>query len=149
MISSLATISHFIILQRRLINGYCGYSSGLRCLIVDRRFSLLTPQNRLDPDDTPNVSPLLWQPSFLTWTSLVTVNNSVMQDDPIAAAVVALGLVSPCDKGLLAAKTDANVVYDSLVLCIRVMNFVSNLARRLYARDAMIRSLNDHIAVLQ
>ncbi|KAA8538728.1 hypothetical protein F0562_028377 [Nyssa sinensis] len=86
-------------------------------------------------DDTPNVPPPLWQPSFSTWTSPITFNNSMMQDDLVA---VALGLVSPCDEGLLTVRTNANVVYDSLVLYVRAINSVLIMAQRLYARDAVI-----------
>ncbi|KAA8517198.1 hypothetical protein F0562_017550 [Nyssa sinensis] len=104
--------------------------------------------NCLDSDDTPDVPPPLWQPTFSTWTSLITVNNSVIQDNPVAAAV-SFGLISPRDKGLLVARIDVNAVRDPLVLYIRAVNSVLNMARHLYARDAIIRSLNDHIVVLQ
>jgi hypothetical protein len=57
-------------------------------------------------------------------------NDSVMLDDAVATSV-AQGIMTPRDEKLLADRTDAQAINDSLAFSIQGASSVSNMARRL------------------
>ncbi|KAM2301632.1 hypothetical protein FF1_032361 [Malus domestica] len=82
----------------------------------------------------------IWRPSFMSPTSPLTVGDSVMKNDMIAA-VVAQNLVTPKDNRLLSKRSDELAVKDSLALSVQCAGSVSNMAQRLFARTRQVESL--------
>ncbi|CAN6691406.1 unnamed protein product [Malus baccata var. baccata] len=76
----------------------------------DRRFDL----NLVEEAATPSPDNI-WRSSFLSPTSPLTVGDSVMKNDMIAA-VVARNLLTPKDNRLLSKRSDELAVKDSLAL---------------------------------
>jgi predicted nucleic acid-binding Zn-ribbon protein len=96
----------------------------------------------------PEVLPEVWRPLFLSQRGPLMTNDSVMLDDAVAASV-AQGIITPRDEKLLANRTDAQAINDSLAFSIQGASSVSNMARRLQARGNEIQALKAQILTLQ
>ncbi|CAN6678063.1 unnamed protein product [Malus baccata var. baccata] len=79
----------------------------------DRRFNLNFGEE-VDMSSQDNI----WRPFFLSPTSPLTVEDSVMKNDMIAA-VVARNLLTPKDNRLLSKRSDELAVKDSLALSVQ------------------------------
>ncbi|KAM1241234.1 hypothetical protein ACFX2J_046450 [Malus domestica] len=90
----------------------------------------------------------IWRPSFLSHTGPLTVGDSVMNNDMIAA-MVARNLLTPKDNRLLSKWSDELVVKDSLALSIQCAGSVSNMAQRLFARTRQVESLAAEVMSLK
>jgi hypothetical protein len=97
-------------------------------------------QNNFDLNVEPNVPPEIWRPSFLSQKGPLMTNDSVMLDDAIAASV-AKGIITPRDEKLLANRTDAEAINDSMAFSIQGASSVSNMARRLHVRGNEVQAL--------
>jgi uncharacterized protein YdcH (DUF465 family) len=75
-------------------------------------------------------------------------NDSVMLDDAIAASV-AKGIITRRDEKLLADRTDAQAIKDSLAFSIQGAASVLNMARRLHVRGNEIQALRAQVLILQ
>ncbi|KAM1241151.1 hypothetical protein ACFX2J_046379 [Malus domestica] len=75
----------------------------------------------------------IWCPSFISPTGPLTVGDSVMKNDMIAA-VVARNLVTSKDNRQLSKRSDELAVKDSLALSVQCAGSVSNMAQSLFAR---------------
>ncbi|GFS42077.1 hypothetical protein Acr_00g0077950 [Actinidia rufa] len=75
-------------------------------------------------------------------------NDFVMLDDAIAASV-AKGIVTPQDGKLLANRTDAESINDSMAFSIQSASSVSNMARRLHVRGNEVQELRTQVLILQ
>jgi hypothetical protein len=104
-------------------------------------------QNNLDLNVVP-VVPEIWRPLFLSQRGPLMTNDSVMLSDA-AAASVAQGIITPRDEKLLADRTDAQAINDSLAFSIQGASSVSNMARRLQVRGSEIQALKVQILTLQ
>ncbi|KAM2349947.1 hypothetical protein ACFX1X_013396 [Malus domestica] len=109
----------------------------------DRRFHL-----NLGEEAIPPFPENIWRPSFISPTDLLTVGDSVMKNDMIAA-VVARNLVTPKDNRLLAKRSDELAVKDSLALSVQCAGSVSNMAQRLFARTHQVESLAAEVMSLK
>jgi hypothetical protein len=105
-------------------------------------------QNNFDLNTVPEVLPEVWRPLFLSQRGPLMTNDSVMLDDAVAASV-AQGIITPRDEKLLANRTDAHAINDSLAFSIQGASSVSNMARRLQARGNEIQALKAQILTLQ
>ncbi|KAM1359961.1 hypothetical protein ACFX2F_046870 [Malus domestica] len=90
------------------------------------------PSNRhfdlnLGEEAVPPSPDNIWCPSFISPTGPLTVGDSIMKNDMIAA-VVAKNLVTPKDNRLLAKRSDELAVKDSLALSVQCPGSVSNMA---------------------
>jgi hypothetical protein len=72
----------------------------------------------------------------------------VMLDDAIAASV-AKGIITPRDEKLLADKSDAEAINDSMAFSIQDAASVSNMARRLHVRGNEVQALRIQVLILQ
>jgi len=104
-------------------------------------------QNNLDLNVVP-VVPEIWRSLFLSQRGPLMTNDSVMLSDA-AAASVAQGIITPRDEKLLADRTDAQAINDSLAFSIQGASSVSNMARRLQVRGNEIQALKVQILTLQ
>ncbi|KAM1902117.1 hypothetical protein ACFX14_030864 [Malus domestica] len=79
----------------------------------DRRFDLNLGEEAavLSPNN-------IWRPSFLSPTGPLTVGDSMMKNDMIAA-VVAMKILTPKDNRLLSKRSDELAVKDSLALSVQ------------------------------
>ncbi|KAM1636591.1 hypothetical protein ACFX1X_014743 [Malus domestica] len=59
----------------------------------------------------------IWNPSFLSLTSHLTIGDSVMKND-MTTVVVAMNLLTPKDNRLLSKRFDELAVKDSLALSV-------------------------------
>lgn len=105
-------------------------------------------QNNLDLNATPVVQPEIWRPLFLTQKGPLMTNDSVMLNDA-AAASMAQGIITPRDNKLLADRTDAQAINDSLAFSIQSASSVTNMARRLQVRGNEVQALKAQILALQ
>lgn len=105
-------------------------------------------QNNLDLNATPVVQPEIWRPLFLTQKGPLMTNDSVMLNDA-AAASVAQGIITPRDDKLLADRTDAQAINDSLAFSIQSASSVTNMARRLQVRGNEVQALKAQTLALQ
>lgn len=105
-------------------------------------------QNNLDLNATPVVQPEIWRPLFLTQKGPLMTNDSVMLNDA-AAAAVAQGIITPRDDKLLADRTDAQAINDSLAFSIQSASSVTNMARRLQVRGNEVQALKAQTLALQ
>jgi hypothetical protein len=105
-------------------------------------------QNNFDLNAVPGVPPAIWRPLFLSQKGPLMTNDSVMLDDAVAASV-AQGIMTPRDEKLLADRTDAQAINDSLAFSIQGASSVSNMARRLQVRGNEIQALKAQILTLQ
>jgi predicted RNase H-like nuclease (RuvC/YqgF family) len=105
-------------------------------------------QNNLDLNVVPEVQPEIWRPSFLSQKGHLMTNDSVMLDDTVAASV-AQGIITPRDEKLLADRTNAQAINDSLAFSIQGASSVSNMARRLQVRGNEIQALKAQVLILQ
>lgn len=105
-------------------------------------------QNNLDLNATPVVQPEIWRPLFLTQKGPLMTNDSVMLNDA-AAASMAQGIITPRDNKLLADRTDAQAINDSLAFSIQSASSVTNMARRLQVRGNEVQALKAQTLALQ
>ncbi|KAM1047336.1 hypothetical protein ACFX2C_026699 [Malus domestica] len=82
----------------------------------------------------------IWHPSFLSSTSHLIVEDSVMKNDK-TAAVVAKNLFTPKDNRLLSKRSDELAVKDYLALSVQYAGFRSNMAQHLFVRTRQVESL--------
>ncbi|KAM1651061.1 hypothetical protein ACFXTN_003699 [Malus domestica] len=90
----------------------------------------------------------IWRPSFLSPTSHLTIEDSVMKND-MTAAVVARNLLTPKYNRLLSKWSDELAVKDSLALSVQCAGSVSNMAQRLFARTRQVESLAAEVISLK
>ncbi|CAN6725699.1 unnamed protein product [Malus baccata var. baccata] len=90
----------------------------------------------------------IWHPSFLSLTGPLTVRDSVMKNDMIAA-VMARNLLTPKDNRLLSKWSDELAVKDSLALSVQCAGFVSNMAQRLFVQTRQVESLAAEVISLK
>ncbi|CAN6711835.1 unnamed protein product [Malus baccata var. baccata] len=109
----------------------------------DRRFDLNFGEEAAMPSQDN-----IWRPSFLSPTGHLTIGDSVMKNDMIAA-VVAKNLLTPKDNRLLSKRSDELVVKDSLALSVQCAGSVSNMAQRLFARTRQVESLAAEVISLK
>ncbi|KAM1282391.1 hypothetical protein ACFX2H_022765 [Malus domestica] len=88
------------------------------------------------------------RPSFISPTSPLTVEDSVMKND-MTTAVVARNLVTPKDNRLLSKRFDELAVKDSLALSVQCVGSVSNMAQSLFARTRQVESLAAEVMSLK
>jgi hypothetical protein len=105
-------------------------------------------QNNFDLNDVPDAQQEVWRPSFLSQKGHLTTNDSVMLDDAIATSV-AKGIITPRDEKLLADRTDAQAINDSMAFSIQGTASVSNMARRLHVRGNEVQALRTQVLILQ
>ncbi|KAM1128180.1 hypothetical protein ACFX15_037480 [Malus domestica] len=101
----------------------------------DRRFDLNFVKEAAMPSQDN-----IWRPSFLSPTGPLTVGDSVMKNDMIAA-VMAKNLLTPKDNKLLSKRSNELAVKDSLALSVQCAGSVSNMAQCLFARTRQVESL--------
>ncbi|KAM1513243.1 hypothetical protein ACFX1Z_024695 [Malus domestica] len=101
----------------------------------DRRFDMNLGKVAAMP--SPNN---IWRPSFIFSTGHLTVWDSVMKNDMIAAVMVR-NLVTPKDNKLFSKRSNELAVKDSLALSVQCVSSVSNMAQRLFARTCQVESL--------
>ncbi|KAM1814409.1 hypothetical protein ACFX11_028079 [Malus domestica] len=109
----------------------------------DRCFDL-----NLGEEAVPPSPDNIWRPSFISPIGPLTVGDSVMKNDMIAA-LVARNLVTPKDNRLLAKRSDELAVKDSLALSVQCAGSVSNMAQRLFARTREVESLAAEVMSLK
>ncbi|KAM0971841.1 hypothetical protein TB2_019279 [Malus domestica] len=109
----------------------------------DCRFDLNLGEEAVSPS-----SDNIWRPSFISLTGPLTVGDSVMKNDMIAA-VVARNIVTPKDNRLLSKWSDELAVKDSLALSVQCAGFVSNMAQRIFARTRQVESLAAEVMSLK
>ncbi|CAN6695798.1 unnamed protein product [Malus baccata var. baccata] len=90
----------------------------------------------------------IWCTSFLSPTNSLTVGDSVMKNDLIAA-MVARNILTSKDNRLLSKRSDELAVKDSLDLNVQCAGSVSNMAQRLFARTHQVESLADEVISLK
>ena len=110
--------------------------------------SSTSSQNNFDLNVVPNAQPEVWHPSFQSQNGPITVNDSVMMSN-ITATAVAVGIINPRDEMLLADRTDAQAINDSLAFTIQCAAFVSNMGRRLHVRGREVRALSTQVSILK
>ncbi|KAM2395346.1 hypothetical protein ACFX1X_032721 [Malus domestica] len=111
--------------------------------LSDRRFDL-----NLGEEVVPHSPDNIWRPSFISPTGPLTVGDSVMKNDMIAA-VVARNRVTPKANRLLGKRSDELAVKDSLALSVQCAGSVSNMAQRLFARTRQVESLAAEVMSLK
>jgi hypothetical protein len=105
-------------------------------------------QNNFDLNDVPDAQQEVWRPSFLSQKGHLTTNDSMMPDDAIVTSV-AKGIITPRDEKLLAEKSDAEAINDSMAFSIQGITSVSNMARRLHVRGNEVQALRTQVLILQ
>ena len=105
-------------------------------------------QNNFDLNVVPDAQTKIWCPSFLSQKGPVMTNDSVILDDAIAASV-AKGIITPLDEKILANRTDAEAINDSMAFSIQSASSVSNMARRLHVRGNEVQELRTQVLILQ
>ncbi|KAM2507597.1 hypothetical protein ACFX1W_029899 [Malus domestica] len=109
----------------------------------DRRFDLnFGEEARMPSQDN------IWRPSFLSPTGPLTIRDSVMKNDMIAA-VVARNLLTPKDNRLLSKRSDELAIKDSLALSVQCAGSVSNMAQCLFAITRQVESLAAEVISLK
>ena len=109
----------------------------------DRRFDLNFGEEAAMPSQDN-----IWRLSFLSLIGPLTVGDSVMKNDMIAA-VVAKNLLTPKDNRLLSKQSDELAVKDSLALSVQCAGSVSNMAQRLFARTYQVEPLAAEVISLK
>ncbi|KAM1901262.1 hypothetical protein ACFX14_030103 [Malus domestica] len=109
----------------------------------DRHFDLNLGEEAVTPSPD-NIG----RPSFISPTGPLTVGDSVMKNDMIAA-VMARNLVTPKDNRLLSKRSDELAVKDSLALNVQCAGSVSNIAQRIFSRTRQVESLAAEVMSLK
>ncbi|KAM2531606.1 hypothetical protein PS1_000318 [Malus domestica] len=109
----------------------------------DRRFDLNLGEEASMPSPDN-----IWLPSFISPTGPLTVRDSMIKNDMIAA-VVARNLVTPKDNRLLSKRSNELAVKDSLALSVQCAGSVSNMAQHLFARTRQVESLAAEVISLK
>lgn len=84
-------------------------------------------QNNFDLNVVPHAQSKVWCPSFLSQNGHLTTNDSTMLDDAIATSV-AKGIITPRDEKLLADRSDAEAINESMEFSIQGATSISNMA---------------------
>ncbi|KAM2248401.1 hypothetical protein ACFXTI_003165 [Malus domestica] len=109
----------------------------------DRHFDLnFGEEAAMPPQDN------IWRPSFLSPTGHLTIGDSVMKNDMIAA-VVARNILTPKYNILFSKRSDELAVKDSLAFSVRCAGSVSNMAQRLFALTRQVESLAAEVISLK
>jgi hypothetical protein len=95
-------------------------------------------QNNFDLSVVPDAQSKIWHPSFLFQKGYLTTNNSMMLDDAIATSV-AKCIITSRDEKLLAERSDAEAINDSMAFSIQGTTSISNMARCLYVRGKEVQ----------
>ncbi|KAM2515597.1 hypothetical protein TB1_027153 [Malus domestica] len=109
----------------------------------DRRFDLNLGKEAVMPSPDN-----IWRPSFISPTGPLTVGDSMIKNDMIAA-VMAWNLVTPKDNIILSKRSDELAVKDSLALSVQCASSVSNMVQRLFARTRQVESLAAEVMSLK
>ncbi|KAM2145553.1 hypothetical protein EV1_046387 [Malus domestica] len=109
----------------------------------DRRFDLNFGEEAAMPSQDN-----IWRLSFLSPTGPLTIGDSVMKNDMIAA-VVAMNLLTPKDNRLLSKRSDELAVKDSLALSVQCAGSVSNMAQHLFVLTRQVESLAAEVISLK
>jgi hypothetical protein len=104
-------------------------------------------QNNFDLNDVPDAQQEVWRPSFLSQKGHLTTNDSVMLDDAIVTSV-AKYIITPRDEKLLAEKTNAEAINDSMAFSIQGITSVSNMAQRLHVQGNEVQELRTQVLIL-
>ncbi|CAN6724654.1 unnamed protein product [Malus baccata var. baccata] len=108
----------------------------------DRRFDLNLAEEAVTPSPDN-----IWRTSFLSHTGSLTVGDSVMKNDMIAA-VVARNLLTPKDNRLLSKRFDELAVKDSLALSVQCAAEVMSLKQEIkglkHENKQLHRLAHDH-----
>jgi hypothetical protein len=102
--------------------------------IVELEVHVAHPNIPADHPNEPAVHPDVWQPTFVFDNRPITIHDFVMLNNSIAMAM-AKGLVTPRDQRLLADRSDADAVNDSLAFSIQGAASVFDMSRRLSVRN--------------
>jgi hypothetical protein len=116
--------------------------------IVQLEVHVAHPNILIDHPNEPTVHPNVWQPTFVFDNLPITIHDSVMLNDSIAM-VMAKGLVTPQDQRLLANRSDADAINDSLAFSIQGVASVFDMSRRLSVKNEEMKILRNHIGVLK
>ncbi|KAM1293607.1 hypothetical protein ACFX2H_013629 [Malus domestica] len=100
----------------------------------DRHFDLNFDEEAVMPSQDN-----IWHPFFLSPTGPLTVGDSVMKNDMIAA-MVTKNFLTPKDNILHSKRSDELAVKDSLALSVQCAGSVSNIAQRLFARTRLFET---------
>jgi hypothetical protein len=73
--------------------------------------------NNINLNVVPDAQYEVWHPTFITKNRPFTINDYIMLHDP-TSAVVAKGMLTPCNKGLLAHRSNAEAINDYLAFSI-------------------------------
>ncbi|KAM1602335.1 hypothetical protein PS1_029453 [Malus domestica] len=93
----------------------------------DRRFDLNIGED-IDLSSPGNI----WQSSFISSNGPLTVGDTVMRNDAMAA-VVARNLLTPRDSRMFSKRSDEQAIQDSLAFSVQCAGSVSNMGQRLLA----------------
>jgi hypothetical protein len=105
-------------------------------------------ENNFDLNVVPDAQSEILHPSFLSQKGHLSTNDSMMLDDAIVTSV-AKCIITPRDEKLLAEKTDAEAINDSMAFSIQGTTTISNMARRLHVRGNEVRALRTQVLILQ
>jgi hypothetical protein len=105
-------------------------------------------QNNFDLNVVPDEQSEIWRSSFLSEKGHLTTNDSMMLDDVIVTSV-AKGIITPRDEKLLAEKSDAEAINDSMAFSIQGTTLVSNMAQRLHVRGNEVQALRTQVLIFQ
>jgi hypothetical protein len=105
-------------------------------------------QNNFDMNVVPDEQSEIWRSSFLSEKGHLTTNDSMMLDDVIVTSV-AKGIITPRDEKLLAEKSDAEAINDSMAFSIQGTTLVSNMAQRLHVRGNEVQALRTQVLIFQ
>ncbi|KAM0980485.1 hypothetical protein ACFX2A_013920 [Malus domestica] len=100
----------------------------------DRHFDLNFDEEAVMPSQDN-----IWRSFFLSPTGPLTVGDSVMKNDMIAA-MVTKNFLTPKDNILHSKRSDELAVKDSLALSVQCAGSVSNIAQRLFARTRLFET---------
>ncbi|CAN6701923.1 unnamed protein product [Malus baccata var. baccata] len=109
----------------------------------DRRFDLNFGEEAAMPSQDN-----ICRSSLLSLTGLLTVEDSVMNND-MTATVVARNILTPKDNRLLSKWSDELAIKDSLAFSVQCAASVSNMAQRLFARTRQNESLAAEVISLK
>jgi hypothetical protein len=116
--------------------------------LVFPKMASSSSQNNFDLNVVPDAQSEIWHPSFLSQKGHLTTNDFMMLDDAIVTSV-AKCIITPRDEKLLAERTDAEAINDSMRFSIQGTTTISNMARRLHVRGNEVRALRTQVLILQ
>jgi hypothetical protein len=116
--------------------------------LVFPKMASSSSQNNFDLNVVPDAQSEILHPTFLSQKGHLTTNDPMMLDDAIVTSV-AKCIITPRDEKLLAERTDAEAINDSMRFSIQGTTTVSNMARRLHVRGNEVRALRTQVLILQ